>query len=152
MRIYLKKYLILVFTSIVIFCIDRYTKTAILQLLYQENTQTFKVSSFLNFTEIWNKGISFGFLSNYNFPPVLFIGITMVIVALILCLMKNVSSTLQGMIIGGAFGNTADRFLFGGVFDFIDLHFYGWHYPAFNLADSFIILSIILIMIKEIYL
>ena len=152
MRIYLKKYLILVFTSIVIFFIDRYTKTAILQLLYQENTQTFKVSSFLNFTEIWNKGISFGFLSDYNFPPVLFIGITMAIVALILCLMKNVSPILQGMIIGGAFGNTADRFLFGGVFDFIDLHFYGWHYPAFNLADSFIVLSIILITIKEIYL
>ena len=149
MYLYLRKLLILLVTCIIVFLIDRYTKTAILALLHQENTQTFKVNSFLNFIEVWNQGISFGLFNHYNLPPLFFIGMTIVIIILMLWLMQSTHPILKGMIIGGAFGNATDRFLFGSVFDFIDLHAYNWHYPAFNIADSFIILSIIIIIIKE---
>ena len=67
-----------------------------------------------------------------------------------LYLMTNISPIIQGMIVGGAIGNLIDRIIFGQVFDFIDFHILGWHYPAFNLADSFIVMSVILILIAEI--
>lgn len=151
MYMYLKRYLVLILICTITLFLDRYTKNAVLQLLHQRNIHSFKINSFLNFTEVWNQGVSFGFLSDYNLSPLFFIVITMLIVILILCLMKNVPPILQGMIIGGAFGNIADRFLFGRVFDFIDLHVYGWHYPAFNLADSFIVFSIIIIITKAMF-
>lgn len=149
MYIYLRKLFILLVTCIIVFLIDRYTKVAVLELLHQENTQIFKVNSFLNFIEIWNRGISFGLFNHYNLPPLFFIGTTIVIIILILLLMQSTHSILKGIIIGGALGNAADRFLFGSVFDFIDLHAYNWHYPAFNIADSFIVLSIIIIIITS---
>ena len=66
-----------------------------------------------------------------------------------LYLMTNINPIIQGMIIGGAIGNLVDRVIFGKVFDFIDFHILDWHYPAFNLADSFIVISVMLILISE---
>ena len=65
--------------------------------------------------------------------------------------MKSISPIFQGMIIGGGLGNIVDRVLFGSVFDFIDLHVYNVHYPTFNLADSFIVLSTAILVIKEVF-
>ena len=63
--------------------------------------------------------------------------------------LKEGASTLQrvalGMIIGGALGNGYDRVLRGSVVDFLDFVFHGWHYWAFNLADSFIVCGAILL-------
>ena len=51
-----------------------------------------------------------------------------------------------GMIIGGAIGNVADRVRMGAVFDFLDIHAFGYHWPAFNLADSFICIGAALVI------
>lgn len=150
-HLHLKKYLILLIVCAFVFLIDRYSKIAVLELLHQENTQNFKINNFLNFTEVWNQGISFGFLSHYNLPPSFFIGSTIAIIIIILWLMKSISPIFQGMIIGGGLGNIVDRVLFGSVFDFIDLHVYNVHYPTFNLADSFIVLSTAILVIKEVF-
>ena len=146
----LKRIVIIVIVSLVILLLDQASKQMILEFLNSNKIHVYKINSFLNFVEIWNKGISFGIFSEYNLSPILFICVSSVILILMLYLMTNINPIIQGMIVGGAIGNLIDRIIFGQVFDFIDFHILGWHYPAFNLADSFIVISVILIIIAEI--
>ena len=146
----LKRIVIIVIVSLVILLLDQASKQMILEFLNSNKIHVYKINSFLNFVEIWNKGISFGIFSEYNLSPILFICVSSVILVLMLYLMTNINPIIQGMIVGGAIGNLIDRIVFGQVFDFIDFHILGWHYPAFNLADSFIVISVILILIAEI--
>jgi signal peptidase II len=150
MRKYLKTYSILALVLFSACLVDQYTKMAVLQFLRSQNIETFEITGFLNFITVWNKGISFGLFANHHLPPGVFVGIALTVVILVIWLMKDVNPIIQGMIIGGAFGNIIDRAMFGGVFDFIDIHIDHWHYPAFNLADSFIVCSIILIIFNQI--
>ena len=146
----LKKIFIIVIVSLVILLLDQASKQIILEFLNSNKIHVYKINSFFNFVEIWNKGISFGIFSDYNLSPILFICVSSSILILMLYLMTNINPIIQGMIVSGATGNLIDRIIFGQVFDFIDFHILGWHYPAFNLADSFIVMSIILILIAEI--
>jgi signal peptidase II len=56
------------------------------------------------------------------------------------------------LVVGGAIGNLLDRFLHGAVVDFIDVHYGNWHWPAFNIADSFISVSIVCLVIFNLFL
>jgi signal peptidase II len=150
MSLKLKKIFIIIIVSLAILLLDQASKQIILEFLNSNKIHVYKINSFLNFVEIWNKGISFGIFSEYNFSPMLFICVSSAILILMLYLMANINPIIQGMIVGGAIGNLIDRIIFGQVFDFIDFHILGWHYPAFNLADSFIVMSVILILIAEI--
>ena len=150
MSLKLKKIFIIVIVSLVILLLDQASKQIILEFLNSNKIHVYKINSFLNFVEIWNKGISFGIFSEYNLSPILFICVSSAILILMLYLMTNINPIIQGIIVGGAIGNLIDRIIFGQVFDFIDFHILGWHYPAFNLADSFIVMSVILILIAEI--
>ena len=150
MSLKLKKIFIIIIVSLVILLLDQASKQIILEFLNSNKIHVYKINYFLNFVEIWNKGISFGIFSEYNLSPILFICVSSAILILMLYLMTNISPIIQGMIVGGAIGNLIDRIIFGQVFDFIDFHILGWHYPAFNLADSFIVMSVILILIAEI--
>ncbi len=146
----LKRIFIIAMVSLVTLLLDQASKQMILEFFNLNKIHTYKINYFLNFVEIWNKGISFGIFSEYNLSPILFICVSSVILVLMLYLMTNINPIIQGMIVGGAIGNLIDRIVFGQVFDFIDFHILGWHYPAFNLADSFIVISVILILIAEI--
>ena len=150
MSLKLKKIFIIIIVSLVILLLDQASKQIILEFLNSNKIHVYKINYFLNFVEIWNKGISFGIFSEYNLSPILFICVSSAILILMLYLMTNIGPIIQGMIVGGAIGNLIDRIIFGQVFDFIDFHILGWHYPAFNLADSFIVMSVILILIAEI--
>jgi signal peptidase II len=150
MSLKLKKIFIIIIVSLVILLLDQASKQMVLEFLNSNKIHVYKINSFLNFVEIWNKGISFGIFSEYNLSPILFICVSSAILILMLYLMTNIGPIIQGMIVGGAIGNLIDRIIFGQVFDFIDFHILGWHYPAFNLADSFIVMSVILILIAEI--
>ena len=55
------------------------------------------------------------------------------------------------LIIGGALGNVIDRVRFGAVLDFLDFHYQNWHWPAFNLADSFICVGVFILIVIEIF-
>lgn len=146
---YLKPYSIVVLVCAITCLIDQCTKRIVLQLLHIQKTEVFKVTEFLNLVAVWNKGISFGMFGGDNLNPIIFVGIAFSMIILIIWLMKNINPILQGAIIGGAFGNIIDRIMFGGVFDFIDIHAYHWHYPAFNLADSFIVFSVAVILLTK---
>ncbi|RST66362.1 signal peptidase II [Candidatus Aquarickettsia rohweri] len=140
--------MILVSTCLFALLLDQLTKQVVLS--YLDHKSIYKITNFLNFVKIWNNGISFGIFSEHNFSPIIFICLSLIIIILILYLMSNINPILQGFIIGGAIGNLIDRIIFGKVFDFIDFHINHWHYPAFNIADSLIVISIIIIIFYEI--
>jgi signal peptidase II len=56
-----------------------------------------------------------------------------------------------GLIIGGAVGNIIDRLRFGAVFDFLDFHAFGWHWPAFNVADSAITVGVAVLFADSLF-
>ncbi len=115
------------------------------------------VNSFFNLVLLHNRGISFSMLSS-DHPSMPYI---LAFVALIICILiarqiKLENSRLNkwgyALILGGAIGNVIDRILYGSVVDFLDFYYDIYHWPAFNLADSFICVGaglLILGFIKE---
>ncbi|MCF8463163.1 MAG: signal peptidase II [Rickettsiaceae bacterium] len=99
----------------------------------------------------WNYGISFGMFSNYyQYSNNVFLLINSCIVIYLIFLLLKSESKLEtigyNMIIGGALGNIIDRITYGGVFDFIRLHYHDYDFPIFNMADSFITIGTIIII------
>lgn len=112
---------------------------------------------FINFVMIWNNGISFGlFQSNDSFVPVLITTLTaLVIVGFIIWMIRTDNRAVAGglsLVIGGAIGNLIDRLRFEAVIDFLDFHIMGWHWPAFNFADTCIVLGIAFVVFDSLFL
>ena len=117
--------------------LDQLTKWAILAWL----DRAIALTPFFNLVVVWNRGVSFGmFDSDGALAPWLLSGLALAVVALLLGWLRRVDHPLTaaglGLIIGGAVGNVIDRVRFGAVIDFLDFHALGWHWPAFNVADS----------------
>lgn len=97
----------------------------------------------------FNPGLAFGLASDAGQPLLLIIAA--VIVAWLTIMLVRADSMLEatglGAIIGGALGNALDRVRLGAVRDFIDVHAGNWHWPTFNLADSFIFLGVALLVV-----
>ena len=110
--------------------------------------------AYFNVVRAWNTGVSFSMFNNYgNLGAWLLSGVALFIVGvLIYWLRKEKDKMMQlalGMIIGGALGNVVDRIRLGAVFDFLDVHIADKHWPAFNLADSFICIGAGLIILHS---
>lgn len=114
--------------------------------------KTIPVMSFVNLVMVWNKGISFGlFQSGSKLASMLLIGIALSLsmgMTIWLALSRSawVSFALS-LVIGGAVGNMIDRIRFGAVADFIDFYVGDWHWPAFNVADSAIVLGAFILIL-----
>lgn len=105
-----------------------------------------------NLVTVWNKGISFGiFNKTTDYGPMILTGLAFVISAFFLIWLFRVDNTMQSigilLVIGGAMGNVIDRLRFGAVFDFLDFHLFDYHWPAFNIADSGIVLGVAVLII-----
>lgn len=104
-----------------------------------------------NLVSTWNFGVSFGMLKTV--ARELLIGLAGLISAVFLVWLFRTRSKMQSlgiaMVIGGALGNMADRLRFGAVFDFLDFHAFDYHWPAFNIADSGIVLGVALLIIHS---
>jgi len=110
-----------------------------------------EVSSFFNIVMVWNRGASFGLFSSQSpWTPVFLCTVAVVIsIALSVWMYKAKSpwlATALGMVIGGALGNAIDRVIFGAVADFLDFHAYGYHWPAFNVADMAISVGVVMLL------
>lgn len=109
------------------------------------------VAHFLTITAGWNKGVAFGVAQTVQAP--LLIIAALIIMAGVTFLLVRAPSRLHqmgfAMINGGALGNVADRFRFGAVRDFIDVHWNAWHWPTFNLADAFIFVGIAIVFLPH---
>ncbi len=132
---------------------DQLAKLAVLSSL--DLYQPFQITSFFNLTLVFNKGAAFGFLSNSGMQPNLVFTILSVLIILMLARMlwslrpgRNQSSVAIWLVLSGAAGNLIDRILRGHVVDFIDLHYAGWHFYTFNIADSFISIGAVLLVME----
>ena len=136
-----------------IFFFDRFTKIYLLNLQEDGTDIDFYITSFLNFYLIWNTGIGFGLASMETniYYHVLTAVIAIINIALIFFLVKSKSyyAYLIALIIGGSLGNLFDRIYYYAVPDFIDLHLGNFHWFIFNVADIFITIGIIGLILIE---
>ncbi len=136
---------------LVIFFFDRFSKIKILQIL--ENSDIIFINDYLNLDLIFNTGIGFGLLSMEAniFYDLISVFIALVIIFLIYYAIKskNIEKYFFSLVIGGAIGNLFDRVYYKAVPDFIDLHFKDFHWFSFNIADIFISLGIVLLILNE---
>jgi signal peptidase II len=128
--------------------LDQLTKWAILTWL----DRAIALTPFFNLVVVWNRGVSFGmFDSNGALAPWLLSGLALAVVLALLLWLRRIEHPLPGaglgLIIGGALGNVIDRVRFGAVVDFLDVHALGWHWPAFNAADSAICIGAALLLV-----
>ena len=116
----------------------------------------FEVLPFYSIVMVWNYGVSFGMFNNQSTENAfLLVGISLVIALVLLVWMFGATSKYAALglalAIGGAFGNIIDRVRFGAVIDFIDIHAMGYHWPAFNVADSAIVVGIGIVIIHSLF-
>ena len=145
-------YFIIVF---VVFLIDRISKILIVNFSEEIRNNEIYQSKFLNFQLIWNEGIAFGLLSFENdfIYHSISLLITLIILILIIMLIKskNVEKIGFALISGGAIGNLFDRIMFKSVPDFIDFHFNNFHLFIFNIADIFITIGVLWLILAEFF-
>ena len=141
-----------IFLILSIVALDQVTKLAILGRDVVDIYPEMEITSFLNLVLVQNKGISFGLFSRYEIGwpiSILTIGIVVVLFIWMRKLERAILALPFSLIIGGAIGNLIDRLNYGFVVDFIDFHFFGWHWPAFNIADSAITVGVIFLLIAS---
>ena len=141
--------------SAVVIVLDWKTKQWASQALELYRPQ--EVFSWFNITLAHNYGAAFSFLADAGgwqrwFFVVLAIAISLVLLVWLIRLPRRewMTGLGLGLILGGAVGNVVDRIRLGYVVDFIDVHFAGWHYPAFNIADSAITGGVILLLLDAV--
>ena len=143
-------YLIIV---IFIFLFDRISKIYILNVAETYGEVNILVNSYINLILVWNSGIGFGLLSSdnlliYNLITTLIILINLLIIYLIYS-SNDIRVYLYLIILGGSLGNLFDRLYYSAVPDFIDLNYNGYHWFIFNVADIFISIGIIFLILIE---
>jgi signal peptidase II len=137
----------------VIVLIDQLTKIAIERAFDYGDVRP--VTGFFNLVLTYNKGAAFSFLASASgwqkhFLTVIGIGASLFILYLLARHgSQKLFSLALAMILGGAIGNVIDRLAYGHVVDFLDFHVGGWHWPAFNMADSAIVGGAILLVVDE---
>ena len=148
-----KKFYFNLSVVLIIFFLDRITKKIIIHLNQENFGQYIFSSEYLNISLVWNKGIAFGLLSFnenyvYNILTTLIVLVTFVILLMIL---KNDGFKRFSllMIMGGALGNLYDRIFFSAVPDFFDFHVGNFHWFIFNVADIFITIGVIFMILIE---
>ena len=139
----------------VIFLIDRISKIYILKIFELESAVDIYLATYLNLYLIWNKGIAFGLFSfeqNFIYHSVSFI-ILIIIIVLIFMIIKSDGLKKYSLIsiLGGAISNFFDRIYYSAVPDFIDLHYDDFHWFIFNVADIFITIGVICLILDELF-
>ena len=141
-------------TAIIVFALDQWSKHYMVDILDLLNRPAIEITSFFNLVAVWNQGVSFGMFASHN-QPALLIGLSSIItIILFVWLMRNESrfaAIALGLVIGGATGNICDRLKFGKVFDFLDFHVAGFHWPAFNVADMGVVIGVVLLCIHSMF-
>ncbi|NMM12081.1 MAG: lipoprotein signal peptidase [Rhodoferax sp.] len=132
---------------------DQFTKILIVGF-YKLGDAT-HVTSFFNVVRVHNSGAAFSFLAGAGgWQRWFFTAIGLLAAALIVWMLKShagqkLFAFALACILGGAIGNVIDRVLYGYVVDFLDFHWRGWHFPAFNLADSAITIGAACLILDE---
>ena len=139
---------------ILVFFLDRISKILILNVAEENDKVDIYLNSFTNLYLVWNKGIGFGLFSFdqenlYNLITILLVVINLIIIYLAL-VEKGIKTYFLILILGGSLGNLFDRLYYRAVPDFIDLNYNGYHWFIFNVADIFITIGILCLILAEI--
>ena len=131
--------------------LDQLTKWLIRDVVL-DTARYIEVTGFFNIVEVWNRGVSFGlFASDSPWTPYLLSALAIAISIVLIVWLRKAETTFLalalGFVIGGAIGNVFDRFIWGRVYDFLDFHAAGYHWPAFNVADAAISVGVGLILL-----
>ena len=138
-----------------ILLLDLATKWWILEVVMQP-PRVIPILPFFNLVLAWNRGVSFGLFNEQTafstwILPLL---VLLVVAGLVVWLRRTgrlITAVAIGMIIGGALGNLIDRLRFGAVADFLDVHAFGYHWPAFNVADSGITVGAAILILESLF-
>ena len=138
-----------------IFIIDRISKIYVINFDVKNSTELY-TSKFLNINLIWNEGIAFGLFSfsQNNLYNLLTLIISIIILVILKMIIDSQGIKKYGllMIFGGALGNLFDRLFYKAVPDFIDFHVEEFHWFVFNVADIFITIGVIIMILFELIL
>jgi signal peptidase II len=150
-----KKIYLFVFV-LFLFTIDRISKILILKNFLNNSLSEIYFNSFLNFSLVWNSGIGFGILQIepnifYSIISIIITAINLILIYWMLTSLNYLESIFISSILGGALGNLFDRFYYSSVPDFIDLHYESFHWFTFNIADIFITIGIIGLIIIDLF-
>ena len=151
---YLKKNLFINSLIImIIFSLDRISKFYIILKSETNLSSSLYTSKFLNINLIWNEGIAFGLFSFnenylYNLLTILIV-IVIFIILIMIIKSEGFKRYALSMIFGGAVGNLYDRIFYSAVPDFIDFHIKDFHWFIFNVADIFITIGVIIMILSE---
>lgn len=151
-----KSFLIGITIAFFITIFDLISKIYIFSLIQKTNENQIVITSFFSLVQVLNKGISFGMFNNIKNSQIIFSLLqTSIAIILTFWLLKTNNlyiSVALGLIIGGAFGNIIDRIINGAVADFLDFHINGYHWPAFNLADSSVFIGVAMLIFEEVFI
>ena len=137
----------------IIFSLDRISKFYIILKSETNLSSSLYTSKFLNINLIWNEGIAFGLFSFnknylYNLLTILIV-IVIFIILIMIIKSEGFKRYALSMIFGGAVGNLYDRIFYSAVPDFIDFHIKDFHWFIFNVADIFITIGVIIMILSE---
>jgi signal peptidase II len=151
-----RKYLILLICFVVLLALDQASK-----LLIERHLPLYQIREvipcFFTITHVENRGAAFGLLANLPGAGTLFVVISLIAIILICAYFhwlkeEEVWTPLcLALVLTGAVGNLIDRFRLGSVVDFLDVHYQGWHWPAFNVADACITIGVLLLAVKIVW-
>ena len=135
--------------------LDQLSKHWILTSVMQP-PKVIELTSFFNLVLAWNRGVSFGMFNQQSaYGPYILTGVAAVIVVALAIWLFTAESRFTalalGLVIGGAIGNVIDRLRFGAVVDFLDFHAMGYHWPAFNVADSAICVGAVMLVFESLF-
>ena len=137
--------------SLVVLAVDLWTKSLAENAL--QLYQRIEVLPFFNFTLAYNSGAAFSFLADaggwqrWFFTAIALVASVVIVGWLLKLRGERMVAIALALILGGALGNLWDRVMLGHVVDFLDFHWAGYHFPAFNIADSAITVGAVLLII-----
>jgi len=138
-----------------IFIIDRISKLYVINFSKLNSDIEIFSSSFLNIIVVWNKGAAFGLFSfNEGNLYNIFSGFILLVIIIVLILVfksKGVKRLSYLLVFGGAIGNFYDRIIYKAVPDFIDFHVGNFHWFVFNVADIFISIGVLCLILIELF-
>ncbi len=136
-----RKHSVVAFLLLFTLLSDQLSKLFIVKGLYVG--ESINILPFFNIIHVRNKGVTFGLLSG-TLQPVVLVILSLVIVGFLIDYARKNENyrPFISLIVGGAIGNVIDRVVYGSVVDFLDFHLGKYHWPAFNIADSAIVIGV----------
>lgn len=141
----------IILITLITLMLDILTKQIVLNFMIEHQSIPI-IKNFFSITFAKNTGVAFSFLEG-KVPLIIFM--TSIVIIFILKYIKTTNpnkleTICYGLILGGAIGNLLDRLIYGYVIDFLDFNLFGYPFPIFNLADTFIVIGIIILLILSI--